>query len=93
MKLKYDVKTTSKFRKEYKLMQKRNLNMSLIDDIIIKLAQGISLPPHNRDHELIGNYAGHRSCHITPDWVLIYRIDEDILILTLTRTGSHSDVY
>jgi len=74
-------------------MEKRNLDMSLLDEIIAKLAQGIPLPSNNRDHELTGNYAGHRECHIQPDWLLIYRIEKDVLVLTLTRTGTHSDLF
>ena len=91
--MKYTVKPTNKFRKDYKLMEKRNWDMSLLDDVITKLAKGIPLPPHNRDHALIGNYAGHRGCHVLPDWVLIYRIEADVLVLSLTRTGSHSDLF
>jgi len=91
--LKYDVKPTSRFRKDYRQMEKRNLDMSLLDELIIKLAKGIPLPASNRDHALTGNWAGHRGCHMLPDWVLIYRIFEDVLILSLTRTGSHSDVF
>ena len=93
MNVKYTVKPTSKFRKDYKLMEKRNLDMSLLDDVIKLLAQGKPLPAENRDHALVGNWVGHRGCHIQPDWILIYRIKEDILVLSLTRTGSHSDVY
>ena len=93
MNLKYTIKLTSQFRKDYKTMEKRKLDMSLIDDIITKLAKGIPLPESNRDHVLSGNYTGHRSCHITPDWVLIYRIHKNVLVLSLIRTGSHSDVY
>ena len=74
-------------------MEKRNLEMSLLDEIIAKLAQGIPLPASNRDHELTGNYAGHRECHIQPDWLLIYRIENDVLVLALTRTGTHSDLF
>ncbi|MCL1851848.1 MAG: type II toxin-antitoxin system YafQ family toxin [Peptococcaceae bacterium] len=91
--IKYTVKLTTRFRKDYKLMEKRNLNMSLLDEIIAKLAQGISLPASNRDHSLTGDYSGHRECHITPDWLLIYRIEVDVLVLSLTRTGSHSDLF
>ena len=91
--MKYAVKPTSRFRKDYKLMEKRNLDMSLLDEIIAKLAQGIPLPSSNRDHELTGNYAGHRECHVQPDWLLIYRIEKDVLVLTLTRTGTHSDLF
>ncbi len=91
--MKYTVKLTSRFRKDYKLMGKRNLDISLLDKIIAKLAQGIPLPSSNRDHELTGTYVGHRECHIQPDWLLIYRIENDVLILTLTRTGTHSDLF
>ena len=93
MSMKYNVKPTSKFRKDYKQMEKRKLNMNLLDEIIVKLAKGEPLPPHNRDHALIGNYTGHRGCHVEPDWILIYRIYNDVLVLSLTRTGSHSDLY
>jgi mRNA interferase YafQ len=93
MSTKYIVKPTSRFRKDYKLMEKRNKNMVLIDEIISKLAQGIPLPESNRDHALTGNYAGFRECHVQPDWLLIYRIEEDVLVLSLTRTGSHSDLF
>ena len=93
MELKYIVKPTSKFRKEYKQIEKRNQDMSLLDDVISKLATGVPLPVHNRDHALTGNWIGHRGCHIQPDWVLIYRIYEDVLVLTLTRTGSHGDLF
>jgi len=89
----YTVKPTSRFRKDYKLMEKRNLDMSLLDEIITKLAQGIPLPESNRDHDLTGNYAGHRECHIQGDWLLIYRIIDDVLVLSLTRTGSHNDLF
>ena len=93
MNMKYTVKLTNKFRKYYKLMEKRNLDMVLLDEIIKKLAQGIPLPENNRDHAMIGNYTGHRGCHIQPDWILVYRIDGDVLVLSLTRTGSHSDLF
>ena len=93
MSVKYTVKPTGRFRKDYKLMEKRNKNMALLDEIITMLAQGIPLPEKNRDHALTGNYAGHRECHIQPDWLLVYRIDEDVLVLSLTRTGSHSDLF
>jgi len=91
--VKYTVKLTSRFRKDYELMSKRNLDMSLLDEIIAKLAQGMPLPSNNRDHELAGYYVGHRECHIQPDWLLIYRIENEVLVLTLTRTGTHSDLF
>jgi len=90
---KYEVKPTGKFRKDYKLMEKRGLPVELLDDIILMLADGIPLPARNCDHALTGNWAGHRECHIMSDWLLIYCVEEDVLVLSLTRTGSHSDLY
>ena len=84
---------TARFKKDYKLAMKRNLNINLLDDIIRALSRGETLPEKNKDHELIGNWAGHRECHITGDWLLIYRIDDDVLVLTLARTGTHSDLF
>ena len=88
-----DIVWTSQFKKDYKKMMKRHADMSLIDDVIRKLAAGEVLDEKNKDHSLAGNWAGHRECHIEPDWLLIYRIDDDVLVLTLTRTGSHSDLF
>ena len=83
---------TTQFKKDYKLSQKRNLEINLLDDIIRALAKGEKLAEKHRDHALTGNWIGHRECHITPDWLLIYRIEDDVLVLTLARTGSHSDL-
>lgn len=91
--MKYTVKPTSKFQKDLKKAQKRGYDISLLTDIIKKLANGEALPEKNRDHSLSGDYAGCRECHITPDWLLIYEIDNGELILYLTRTGSHSDLF
>lgn len=89
----YSIVWTTRFKKDYKLAMKRHMDMNLIDDIIRKLSQGETLPEKNHDHELTGDWIGHRECHILPDWLLLYRIDDNILVLTLTRTGTHSDVY
>ena len=75
------------------LARKRNLNIELLDEIIRKLARGEELPKENRDHALSGNWLGYRECHIQSDWLLIYRVEEGVLILTLTRTGTHSDLF
>ena len=72
---------------------KRHLNIDLLDDIIRALSRGEALPEKNKDHELSGNWVGHRECHVQPDWLLVYRIDNDILVLTLARTGTHSDIF
>lgn len=91
--MKKEIIWISQFKKDYKKMMKRHLDMNLIDDIIRKLANGEELPEANRDHNLSGSWVGHRECHIEPDWLLIYRLDDDVLVLTLTRTGSHSDLF
>ena len=91
--MKYTVKPTTKFQKDLKRAQKRGYDISLLTEIIKKLANGETLPEKNRDQSLIGDYAGCRECHITPDWLLIYEIDNGELILYLTRTGSHSDLF
>lgn len=72
---------------------KRHLNIELLDEIIRILSRGESLPEKNKDHALKGNWVGHRECHIQPDWLLVYRIDDDVLVLTLSRTGTHSDLF
>lgn len=90
---KYDVSWTGQFKKDYKLARKRNLNIELLDETIRKLARGEELPKENRDHALSGNWLGYRECHIQSDWLLIYRVEEGVLILTLTRTGTHSDLF
>jgi mRNA interferase YafQ len=91
--MKYTVKTTTRFVKDYKLTEKRGWDISLLDNVIKLLANGEKLPERYKDHALTGNWKGHRDCHIQDDWVLIYRIDGNTLILTLTRTGTHSDLF
>ena len=90
---KYVVKFTTEFRKDYKLAMKRGLKIELLEQIVALLAVGKSLPEKNKDHALTGNWVGHRECHILPDWLLVYRIEDDVLVLTLTRTGTHSDLF
>lgn len=90
---KYTVKPTTQFKKDYKLAMRRGLDISLLEGVIADLAMGIPLPEKNRDHALSRNWVGHRECHVLPDWLLIYRIDNDVLVLTLSRTGSHSDLF
>lgn len=92
-KTKYTVKTTSQFKKDFKLAMKRGLNIDLLETVIATLALGEPLPDKNKDHALTGNWIGHRKCHILPDWLLIYRIEEEVLILILARSGTHSDLF
>lgn len=89
----YQVKFTSAFKKSYKRIKKRGLELSLLEEVIEKLRLGQPLEEKYRDHELKGNFVGFRECHIKPDWLLIYLIEEDILTLTLTDTGSHADLF
>lgn len=89
----YKVKFTSAFKKSYKLMKKRGLDMSALDDVVDTLRQGKPLDEKHHDHALTGNFVGFRECHIKPDWLLIYLIENNILTLTLVDTGSHSDIF
>ena len=88
-----DIVWTTQFKKDYKLALKRHLDIDLLDDVIRCLARGETLPEKNKDHALTGDWVGHRECHILPDWLLVYRIDDDVLVLTLARTGSHSELF
>ena len=87
------IKATSKFKKDYKAAIKRGLDISLLEEIVKKLANLEPLPPENRDHPLSGNWSNFRECHILPDWLLVYKIEDDVLVLTLARTGTHSDIF
>nr|DAQ07619.1 MAG TPA: bacterial toxin [Caudoviricetes sp.] len=88
-----EIKFTSKFKKDYKLIKKRGMNINLLKEIVNKLANNIPLEEKYKDHELMGNYKGFRECHIQPDWLLIYLIEDNKLTLTLSRTGTHSDLF
>lgn len=87
------IRYSSQFKKDYKAIKKRGCDISLLEEVLEILINRKDLPEKYRDHQLIGNYKGHRECHILSDWLLIYRIEEDILTLTLTRTGTHSDLF
>ncbi|MCL2672659.1 MAG: type II toxin-antitoxin system YafQ family toxin, partial [Clostridiales bacterium] len=78
---------------DLRLLEKREYDMSAFKATVGKLACGERLPPKNRDHALSGNWTDYRECHIEPDWLLIYRIENDILVLVLARTGTHSDLF
>ena len=89
----YRIKPTSLFKKDLKKAQKRGYNMELLAEVVRLLASGETLPEKNKDHALSGEYSGCRECHILPDWLLIYEIANEELILYLTRTGTHSDLF
>ncbi len=84
---------TSRFKKDYKLMLKRGMRPALLEAVVDMLCRRQPLPEKYRDHDLSGDFAGFRECHILPDWLLVYRVEEDRLVLTLFRTGSHSDLF
>lgn len=88
----YELDRTTIFKKDLKKAIKRGCDIDLLEDIVEKLLCGETLPEKYRDHALTGNWKSHRECHITPDWLLVYRIIEDKLILSLVRTGTHSDL-
>lgn len=85
--------TTNKFRKDYKLVKKRGYSIKILEEVLDKLLAGEPLDEKYRDHALVGNYIGFRECHIQPDWLLIYSIENDKLILTASRTGTHADLF
>lgn len=89
----YNIITTKKYEKDVSLAKKRGLNIKELVDVVEKLQNGEKLPPKNRDHKLEGNFSGTRECHITPDWLLIYAKEEKLKLLSLIRTGTHSDLY
>ncbi len=91
--MKYEVKFTSQFKKDYKLAMKRGRDVTALDKVVEMLAEGQTLPEEYNDHSLVGNFRGCRECHISPDWLLIYKLFENVLVLELSRTGTHSDLF
>ena len=87
------IKYETTFRKDFKRIVKRGYDIRLLEKVIEILASGNSLPEKYRDHSLNGFYKDCRECHITPDWLLVYQINDNELILYLTRTGTHSDIF
>ena len=87
------VRYSSRFKKDFKLIVKRGYDISLFEEVLILLREENILPEKYNDHALKGDYTGHRECHITPDWLLIYKKENDMITLSLTRTGSHSDLF
>jgi len=86
------LRTTGQFRRDYKLSKKRGLDLSLLETVLDTLLEEKTLDEKYRDHALTGNYIGFRECHIQPDWLLIYRVERDELVLIASRTGTHSDL-
>lgn len=91
--MKYEIKFTTKFKKDLKGIQKQGKNLDKLFSVVEQLALDIELEPKYRDHYLSGNYEGFRECHIEPDWLLIYKKNKTDIILYLSRTGTHSDLF
>ncbi len=89
----YEIKFTNQFKKDIKLAKKQGKNIDKLFAVVEKLANGEILEIKYRDHELIGNYKGCRECHIEPDWLLVYEIINNKLVLMLYRVGSHSELF
>ena len=89
----YEIQHSTKYKRQYKNILKRGYDVKLLQDVVCTLATGKPLPAKYRDHPLHGEYRGYRECHITPDWLLVYKIKADVLILVLHRTGTHSDLF
>ncbi|MDF7638127.1 type II toxin-antitoxin system YafQ family toxin [Lactobacillus sp. ESL0791] len=91
--MKYQVKFTKQFKRDFKLARKQDQDIEKLYQVIEQLAEGKQLKEQFKDHRLTGEYSGTRECHIAPDWLLIYKLDDEILVLILTRTGSHSNLF
>lgn len=89
----YEIRRSTRFKRDVRRCQKQNKPMDKFKDIHELLVEGSSLPEQNRDHNLSGNWSGYRECHIEPDWLLIYRIDEANNILEYVRMGSHAELF
>lgn len=90
---KYQIKWTNQYKKDIKLAKKRHYKIEELEQVVFMLAYAQPLEERYCDHALEGNWKGHRELHIRPDWLLIYQIKDDVLILELSRTGTHSDLF
>lgn len=91
--MKYQLVLTGSFKKGLKVSKKRGLDIGLLEAVVEKLLSGIPLEAKYKDHALKGDWKGFRECHIQPDWLLIYLVEDDVLTLTLVDTGTHADLF
>ena len=89
---KYGIRLTTQFKKDVRLAEKSHKDIGLLRDVVKKLANGEKLDKRFKDHALAGNWKNYRECHLQPDWLLVYRYEKNLLILTLARTGTHSEI-
>lgn len=88
-----DIYRSTQFKKDLKKIRKQSKNLLLLQEIVDLLCQSQLLPEKNSDHPLVGNWKGYRECHITSDWLLIYKVEDEVSLLRLMRTGSHSELF
>ena len=91
--MKYEVKYTNQFKRDLKLAKKQNKNLDKLFEVVNILADGGTLDEKYHDHDLSGNYRGTRECHIESDWLLVYEIRDEVLVLMLYRLGTHSELF
>jgi len=89
----YEISKTVRFKKDFKLIVKRNYNLTKFETLLNLLISGEELPTKYKEHLLINNFKGHFDCHIEPDWLLIFKRDDNERLITLVRTGTHSDIF
>lgn len=92
-KTKYEVRLSAQFKRDLKLARKQGKNVDKLYDVIGMLAMGEKLDARHRDHNLSGRYEGYRECHVEPDWLLVYKLEDDVLILLLYRISTHSELF
>ncbi len=88
-----EIVSSNRFKRDLKVALKRGYRISLLEDVVNRLAMREPLEERYRDHPLSGDYDGFRECHVTPDWLLVYQVRENELVLFLSRTGTHSDLF
>lgn len=91
--MKYEVKLTSQFKRDLKLARKQGKDIDKLFDVISTIAEGKELDKKYHDHNLNGDYAGCRECHVEPDWLLIYEVMDNVLVLMIYRVGTHSELF
>lgn len=91
--MKYEVKLTSQFKRDLKLARRQGKDIDKLFDVISTIAEGKKLDEKYRDHNLSGDHAGCRECHVEPDWLLIYEVMDQVLVLMLYRVGTHSELF
>ena len=91
--MKYEVKFTNQFKRDLRLAKKQGKDIDKLFNVISTIAEGRKLDEKYRDHNLSGNYAGCRECHVEPDWLLVYELIDDVLVLMLYRIGTHSEQF